>query len=141
MPKTNAPATAAYTLRLTKEDKEWLDETARTCGIEVPALVRHAIESLRQYVRENGGKLITPIDIREFWEVIQSHKDSKARASAPLHVVTPLAIAAEGQPTSPPEILPEDLTPLDPANKKKVTYRGQRKNSRAAGKHQEPDGF
>lgn len=85
MPKKSAPESTVYNLRLSKEDKAWLDETARTCGIEVPALVRHAIESLRQYVRENGGKLITPIDIREFWEVIQADKSPKVEAPTVNH--------------------------------------------------------
>ncbi len=88
MPKRNAPESIVYTMRLTKEDKAWLDETARACGIEVPQLVRHAIESLRQYVKEHGGRLITPIDIREFWEVIQADKQpatAKPEAPAPVN--------------------------------------------------------
>ena len=90
MPKRNTPESIVYTLRLTKEDKAWLDETARACGIEVPQLVRHAIEALRQYVKEHQGRLITPIDIREFWSLIQA---SKAKANAA--EADDLAIAAE----------------------------------------------
>lgn len=79
MPKRNAPETTAYTIRLTPRDKAWLDQTAQNHGLEVPQVIRMAIEALRQYVQQHGGTLHLPIDISVLWEkalpLLQSRQD------------------------------------------------------------------
>lgn len=74
MPKKNAPKTVAYTLRLTESDKRWLDTTAQTHQVDVPTILRWAIEALKQYADAHGGRLITPINVRELWAIAEQTK-------------------------------------------------------------------
>ena len=74
MPKKNAPKTVAYTLRLTEPDKKWLDATALAHQVDVPTILRWSIEALKQYADAHGGRLVTPINIRELWLHAQATK-------------------------------------------------------------------
>ncbi len=71
MRKKTSTDTTPFTFRLERADRDWLEATAKTNGVEVSQLVRWAIETLRQYVLEHGGKLHLPISIRDFWAVAQ----------------------------------------------------------------------
>lgn len=74
MPKKNAPKTVAYTLRLTEPDKKWLDATALAHQVDVPTILRWSIEALKQYAEAHGGRLVTPINIKELWQHAQAIK-------------------------------------------------------------------
>ncbi len=77
--------TVSFGVRLSKADREWLEATARANGVEVSQLVRWSIEALRQYIIEHDGKLHLPINIREFWQIIQ--KNLPAHESQPLQAL------------------------------------------------------
>ena len=57
--------------RLPVADRQWLSETARANGVEEAQIIRWALEALRQYVDEHGGRLHLPINIRELWTLAQ----------------------------------------------------------------------
>jgi hypothetical protein len=63
--------TVSFGVRIPKNDREWLELTARANGVEVSQLVRWSIEALRQYIQEHDGKLHLPINIRDYWSLIQ----------------------------------------------------------------------
>lgn len=88
MPKKNAPETIVYPVRFSKTDYAWLQTTAAANGVEVPQLLRWAIEALRQYVIAHGGNIHLPINIREFWEQIQATRPAaqlRAAEDPPVH--------------------------------------------------------
>lgn len=111
MPKKNAIPTVAYTLRLTEPDRQWLDGVARSHGVDMPTILRWAIEALKQYSELHQGRLVLPINIREFWEQIQ--------ATRPM----PHLRAAESPPgTDPPSAdQPRQPVQFEPAAPKKRT--------------------
>lgn len=69
MPKKSAQPMQTYSVRLTSSDKAWLDETSERHGIPVPTLLVWAIEALRQYSDAHGGHIVSPINIRQLWEI------------------------------------------------------------------------
>jgi hypothetical protein len=83
MPKLNAPPSESFSVRLTKADKAWLEETAARHKIGVPALLVWAIEALRQYADAHGGTIPSPINIRQLWGIISQAHPELRRSSAP----------------------------------------------------------
>ncbi|MGI9162245.1 MAG: hypothetical protein ACR2JI_04880 [Mycobacterium sp.] len=57
--------------RLPVADRQWLSDTARANGVEEAQIIRWALEALRQYVDQHGGRLHLPINIRELWTLAQ----------------------------------------------------------------------
>ena len=87
--------TVSFGVCLSKDDREWLDATARTNGVEVSQLVRWSIEALRQYIEEHHGRLHLPISIKDYWSIVQQ------RLPAPAEPFTALRAAED---THPPAI-------------------------------------
>ena len=105
MPKKNAIPTVAYTLRLTEPDRQWLDGVAKSHNVDMPTILRWAIEALKQYAELHQGRLVLPINIREFWEQVQATRP------------TPQLRAAESPPGADPpgETQPRRSVQFEPA--------------------------
>jgi hypothetical protein len=71
VPKKSPTTSTTMSFRLPVADRQWLSETARANGVEEAQIIRWALESLRQYVEQHGGRLHLPINIRELWILAQ----------------------------------------------------------------------
>jgi hypothetical protein len=72
MPKTSKATSRTITFRLSADDRQWLEDTAKANGCEVAQVLRWALEAYRQYVEMHGGDVHLPIDIRKLWTSIDS---------------------------------------------------------------------
>lgn len=95
MPKRNATPTAAYTVRLTADDKAWLEATSQRTNVPVPTLLVWAIRALQQYAEAHNGTIPTPVDIRALWKQAEAnapqpvdpeHPDEEGLVAQPLPI-------------------------------------------------------
>ncbi len=93
--------TVSFGVRIPKDDREWLEATARANGVEVSQLVRWSIEALRQYIMEHDGKLHLPINIRDFWQVVQKHLPAPAEPLKALRAADAADLPANTQTGTP----------------------------------------
>ena len=82
MPKRNAPESIVFTVRLPKEDRDWLVSIAERFGVDAATVIRWAIDALRRYIDANGGRVHLPIDFREIWKEIE-HRAPAAVSESP----------------------------------------------------------
>lgn len=55
-------------IRFTEEQTTGLRELTTTTGVELPTLVRIAVEGLLEYARHHKGRIMLPLDFTSVWK-------------------------------------------------------------------------